>query len=53
MKRGCKKSQRLIARVGCGNMEEYNRYWLNKEDRKCRLCERECNNGVNVGKSRS
>ncbi|KAK9301829.1 hypothetical protein QLX08_005940 [Tetragonisca angustula] len=33
VKRSKKKSQRLIARARCGNMEEWNRYWMKEEFR--------------------
>ncbi|KYN11380.1 hypothetical protein ALC57_16457 [Trachymyrmex cornetzi] len=29
---------RGLVRVRCGNMEEYNKYWLREEDRLCRFC---------------
>lgn len=31
-------SQKIIARMRCGNMEEVNRYWLVEEKRNCLLC---------------
>ncbi|KYM94102.1 hypothetical protein ALC62_15275, partial [Cyphomyrmex costatus] len=41
----CKRNEgkRLvrIARWRCGNEERGNRYWMNEEERKCRLCGRE------------
>lgn len=40
VKKGSKASQCILARVRCGNLEEYNRYWLKEEDRVCKLCER-------------
>ncbi|KYN42053.1 hypothetical protein ALC56_03522 [Trachymyrmex septentrionalis] len=46
--RTCKRNEgkRLvkIARWRCGNEERGNKYWLNEEERKCRLCEREREN---------
>ena len=31
-------SQKVIATARCGNMEEWNRYWLDEESRRCVLC---------------
>ena len=30
----------MIARTGCGNTEEWNKYWDKEETRKSMLCER-------------
>ncbi|KAK1124440.1 hypothetical protein K0M31_006795 [Melipona bicolor] len=40
-KKGNRDSQRLIARARVGNVEEYSKYWLKEEERRCRLCERQ------------
>lgn len=31
----------MVARFRCGNEERANRYWKEKEENKCRLCEQE------------
>ncbi|KAK1126759.1 hypothetical protein K0M31_004382 [Melipona bicolor] len=40
-KKGNRDSQRLIARARVSNVEEYSKYWLKGEERRCRLCERQ------------
>ena len=37
-KEGRGGSQKLIARARCGNLEEWNKYWLDEESRRCVLC---------------
>lgn len=32
------KGIRTLIRLRCGNMEEGNKYWLNKEVRRCVFC---------------
>ncbi|KOX67925.1 hypothetical protein WN51_08162 [Melipona quadrifasciata] len=40
-KKGNRDSQKFIARARVGNVEEYSKYWLKEEERRCRLCERQ------------
>jgi len=37
-RRGEKGSQKTIARWKCGNEEEKNKFWLDTENRRCKLC---------------
>ena len=36
--KGRGESQKLIARVRCGNLEERNKYWMNEDGKLCDLC---------------
>ena len=38
MEKGSKGSQKIRARLRCGNEELSNRYWENEEKRRCRIC---------------
>jgi len=29
---------RALARLRCGNMEEWNKYWLEERERRCSFC---------------
>ena len=40
-KKGRKGSQKIRARLRCGNEELQNRYWENEEKRTCRMCGKE------------
>jgi len=39
-KTNLKEGVRALARLRCGNMEEWNKYWLDEEMRKCGFCNR-------------
>jgi len=32
---------RALARLRCGNMKEWNKYWLDKEVRRCSFCDKD------------
>jgi hypothetical protein len=32
------KERKMMARFGCGNEERENRYWMEGEERRCRMC---------------
>ena len=36
--KGRGESQKLTARVRCGNLEERNKYWMNEDGKWCDLC---------------
>ena len=36
--KGRGKRQKLIARARCSNLEEKNKYWMNKDGKLCDLC---------------
>jgi len=31
---------RALARLRCGNLEEWNKYWLDEEVRRCSFCDK-------------
>lgn len=35
---------RALVKLRCGNLEEGNKYWLEKEKRMCRFCKKESDN---------
>jgi hypothetical protein len=35
--RGCAKERKMIARFRCRNEESENRYWMEGEERRCRM----------------
>jgi hypothetical protein len=32
------KRKKMVARFRCGNQEKANRYWMEGEERRCRMC---------------
>jgi hypothetical protein len=32
------RERKMMARFRCGNKERENRYWIEREERRCRIC---------------
>jgi hypothetical protein len=41
LRRESARERKMMARFRCGNEEGENRYWMEEEERRCRMCYKE------------